>query len=113
MESMKSEKITTRAAIADQLWDYAVEAAEKAHQSNYHTLYAEPDGELSWGDESGESWHRINTYALIKVGTGSLRCNCDWCIADESPEIDSDTRSEFERRMVEALDMIPVGYFED
>lgn len=97
---------------------------EKRHTRNHHRLYVRRNGSLYWGEEACASDELINrgaaTFAplpsIVLVGTGSIRCDCDWC-ADggtvDVTEVDGSEMDAVEAWMLDAFDVIPVGYFDD
>ena len=118
---------TIRQAVANNLENHLANALRKAHELNYETLYVDRDGEIWWSEEASADTHIIDREAdefaaipsLIQVGTGSIRCNCDWCSGPNAVEstneieFESDEFDAFLARMTEALETIAVGYFRD
>ena len=118
---------TIRQAVANNLENHLANALRKAHELNYETLYVDRDGEIWWSEEASADTHIIDREAdefaaipsLIQVGTGSIRCNCDWCdgpnAVQTTDEIDfeSEEFDYFRERIIEALGSISVGYFRD
>lgn len=100
---------------------YNRKVAEKGHQNNYHTLYVMPDGDVYWSEEVDSNSQDYIRYsnpikyvaALATTGTGSVKCDCDWCREDEEPEFEYDELYYIESRLIEALDNIDIGYFDD
>lgn len=101
--------------------EYAAEAAAKGHERNYEKLYVRRDGTAHWSEFTDQHSGLIDGQAdgftevpyLIRVGTGSIACNCDWCVAGETPDADQEELDEIATRMERALGEIPVGYFDD
>ncbi len=118
---------TIRQAVETKIEDHITDALRKQHEQNYETLYVARDGELWWSEEVSSDTRIIDNEAeefsalpsLIQVGTGSIRCNCDWCSgpnaveSTDEIEFEGDECDEFRTRMIDALESIPVGYFRD
>lgn len=125
---MPTNLTTLRETLRETLDDLAAVAVAHQHDRNYWTLYVYSDGDTAWAEETDSSWGRIaadndstgsaqyQAWLLRNLGTGSCACNCDHCLAgggmDDYPDI-AEAESEMVRRMEEALDALPQGYFDD
>ena len=115
-------------------------ACANEHRRNYHRLHVRRDGTVDWSeyadqhstliDDSAKAKARSASISaipdVIRVGTGSYACNCDYCNAVGKPEgyqTDDDAiadavgaadTDEIEARMLAELERLcPVGYFDD
>lgn len=96
----------------------------KEHERNFHRLHVWRDGSISWREYINESDDTIDRHAasfqpvpsVALVGTGSCKCNCDWC-ADggtiDVTEIDGSALDDTETDMLAHFDEIQIGYFND
>lgn len=111
METMETTKITMLAALRKlnpamtlretaqgMIETVAREAAAYAHQQHYHRLHVRRDGSLTWMQALNKSDDliddRADHFAAIPSlgvwGTGSYRCNCNYC--DTVIPLDGDGR---------------------
>lgn len=107
----------------------ATAAATKMHQRNYHRLHVWRDGTVSWHEAINQSDDIIDREAdgfapvasVALVGTGSMRCNCDFCDCEDYVTRDEAVAAaveefgnwDIEQMMLEDLDAIVYGYFND
>jgi hypothetical protein len=126
---MTNQIITLRQAVTDQITEYVGQAAIYSHHRNYHKLHINRDGSLSWFEAINKADDLIDRKAdhfcavqsLITVGTGSCKCNCDWCDNDEYDTQDDAIADAFadsditwiEENMIYRLNQLPIGYFDD
>ena len=103
---------TIRETVTDNIADFLEDAARKSHEMNYEFLLVDTDGELCW-IESIDSYRVFDEKILIRVGTGSCGCNCDFCSEGSEPEFESDEFDYYENEMLENLENIDIGYFAD
>ena len=111
--------MTIRETVADAIPTEAENMLRKSHEGNYETLYADSDGELEWHEAIDQNEYRVNTASLVRVGSGSCGCNCDWCSGPDAVVTPSDIDFEADEydyateTMTRALNEIPIGYFDD
>jgi hypothetical protein len=113
-------KKTIREQVYDAVSDQSAKACINQHTRNIHTLYAMPDGRVYWGEEvSINSWDvlagTVTPVAKIyRTGTSSCACNCDACVAGDDPsEWAGDDANELLDHLIEQVDAIEIGYFQD
>lgn len=118
---------TIREAVAAAIEDQICEALRNRHEMHCHRLYVSRSGELWWSEEENSNNYLAEcgdnglfpVPYLAQVGTGSHRCNCDWCEGENA--VSSTSEIEFEggevdemRTMMERrLEAIEAGYFND
>jgi len=100
----------------------ADEAARNVHHQGYHKLYVYHNGNTSWRMEADSYTHLRYDYdgssipILHSCGTGSVKCDCEWCQEVDHPddiEWQDDTVADTADCMIEKLQSIPYGYFDD
>jgi hypothetical protein len=126
---------TLREKAIEMIQASVTEAATKDHQRNYEKLHVLRNGTVSWFESINKSDDIIDQHAdgfaaipsVVTVGTGGYGCNCDHCneigktidgeVVTAEDAIyncvsDSDL-SGLDSRMVDAVDEIEIGYFDD
>src|ERR1035437_5996148 len=89
-----TETTTLRATARQTVMDSVSACAGKRHEEAYQTLYVYRNGVVDWDWHYDQNEQRIDKWAktldtipaVATVGTGSFRCNCDYCESVYSKE---------------------------